>query len=101
MARHDDEQITNAVETLGKIGICIEIGGKRDIREITNVLPVFNHLLQEIKLNNAAQAHIAAGAGQLQRQRGSPGARADDCYRFRSLIAYQCFSASSACLAAC
>ena len=53
-----------------------------DAREIALVFPIVDHRLEEVELDNAAQANLTANPGKLQRQRGAPGARADDCNRF-------------------
>jgi hypothetical protein len=45
------------------------------------VFPIADHRLKEVEFDDAAQANLTANPGKLQRQRGTPGARADDSNR--------------------
>jgi hypothetical protein len=87
VAGHDDEYVACAVQAFRKIRIRGQVLWKLDARKVTRVLAVIDHRLEEVELENAAQSNLTADPGKLQRQRGAPGARADDCNNFWCRIA--------------
>jgi hypothetical protein len=49
-----------------------------DAGQVTSVFTLRYHGFQQVELNDATEAHIAAGPGKLHRQRGSPGTGTDN-----------------------
>jgi hypothetical protein len=82
VTRHDYEYVARTFQALRKIRVGGQVLRELDARKVTFVLPVVDHRLEEVKFDDAAQANLTANPGKLQRQRGTPGARADDGNRF-------------------
>jgi hypothetical protein len=82
------ENVTHTVEAFTEIRTGKELRRKLYTREVSNVFPVLDHGLQQIELNNATEADVAARARELHRQRRSPGTGADDRNRFGGFVTY-------------
>jgi len=80
MTGHDHEKITNASKAFSEVRTSNKVCGKLDAGEIANIFAVRDHGLEQVELNDAAEANVAARSRELQRQRRSPGTGADDCY---------------------
>ena len=88
MTGNHHENIAHAVETFLEIRTSEEVWRKCDAREIPNVFAVCAHCLQQVELNDAAEANVAARPGELQRQRRSPGTGADNRNRIGGFATY-------------
>jgi len=82
VAGHGHENVAHAIDTTREIRVGAQVRGKADARKVSLVLAVRNHGLEKVKLDDSAEPDVTAGTRKLQRQRGSPGTGADDCYRF-------------------
>jgi len=78
MAWNHNQDVASAIEAFCEIRTGGQVRRKLDVWKIPLVFTVFDHRLEEVELDNTAQANVTADPGELQRQRGSPGACADD-----------------------
>ena len=80
MTGYDYEKITNARKTFSEVRTSNKVFGKPDAGEIANIFAVRHHGLEQVELEDATEAYVAARSSELQRQRRSPGTGANDGY---------------------
>ena len=88
MTRNDDENVAYAGQTLPEIRTGDQVGWKLNAGQITNILAILHHRLQQVELNHTTKADVAARTSELQRQRRSPGTGADNRNRLGGLATY-------------
>lgn len=96
VAWHDNKNIAYAVEACLEIRVGFQVWWKTGPGEITGVLAIFGHGLEQVELEDATQSYVAAATGKLQRQCRAPGPGANNGNLLCGRCAYQCFSSPSA-----
>src|SRR5210317_2021941 len=81
VAGYGNENVAHAIETTREIRVGAQVRGKADTRKVPFVLAVRNHGLEKVELDDTAEPDVTTSTRKLQRQRSSPGTRADDRYR--------------------
>ncbi len=80
MAGYHYQNIAHAGQAFTEVRTSNKVFGKPDAGEIPNIFAVRHHGLEQVELEDATEAYVAARPGELQRQRRSPGTGANDCY---------------------
>ena len=78
MAGHHDKYVAYAIKTVTEVRVSLQVVRKFNSGQIANVLAVCDHRLEQVEFDNATEPNITTRARELQRQRGTPGARTDD-----------------------
>ncbi len=80
VARYRDEDVADALEALVEFDDGFEVIGECRAGEVAGIHAILAHL-RELGVVAPPQPYRPPAAGELQRQRGAPGTRADDGHR--------------------
>ena len=78
MAGYDNKDVAGGGYAIGQVGTGDQVFGELNSRQVTYVLAVGDHVLEQVKLDNATEAYVVATARELQRQRRAPGPGANN-----------------------
>jgi len=78
VAGYYDKYVAYAFKAVTEIRMSRQVVRKLDSGEIANILTVCDHRFEQVELDNATEPNVTTRARKLQRQRGTPGARADN-----------------------
>jgi hypothetical protein len=78
MAGHDNQYVAQSLQAVAEVRVGRQPVRKPDAREISNILTIRHHRLEQIELDDATKPNVAPGTRKLKSQRGSPGTCAND-----------------------
>jgi hypothetical protein len=79
MTGNDDENVSDTFEALAEFDECFEIVRETGARQITRIYSLLAHPC-ELGAVAPPEPYRPPASGKLQRERGAPGARAEDGY---------------------